>query len=76
MAQSSALYGVPNPHYIINVIFLEIAFAQKKKPVAPFDGVTGFYSFIMLLRSRAYVKNKTYNFREFSMNFSLIFSYI
>ena len=52
MAQSSALYGVQNPHYIINVIFLEIAFAQKKKPAAPFYGVTGFYVFIMLLRSR------------------------
>ena len=57
MAQSSALYGVPNPHYIINVIILEIAFAQKKKPAAPYDGVTGFYAFIMLLRSRNHGKS-------------------
>jgi hypothetical protein len=43
---------VPKPHYIINVITPEIVFTQKKKPAAPFDGVTGFYAFIMLLRSR------------------------
>ena len=55
MAQSSALYGVPNPHHIINVVILEIAFAQKKKPAAPFDDVTGF--FILLLWSRNHGKS-------------------
>ena len=64
MAQSSALYGVPNPHYITNVIILEIAFAQKKKPAAPYDGVTGFYSFIMLLRSRNQRKSFRKSFRK------------
>ena len=43
---------MPNSHYIINVITKEIVFTQKKKPAAPYDGVTGFYAFIMLLRSR------------------------
>ena len=38
--------------YIINVVVEEIVFTQKKKPAAPYDGVTGFYAFIMLLRSR------------------------
>jgi len=44
---------VPNKD---NVIVKEIVFTQKKKPAAPFDGVTGFYSFIMLLRSRNLLK--------------------
>ena len=57
MAQSSALYGVQNPHYIINVIFLEIVFTQKKKPAAPFYGVTGFNAFSMLLWSRNHGKS-------------------
>ena len=43
---------VPKPHYIINVVVKEIVFTQKKKPAAPYDDVTGFYSFIMLLWSR------------------------
>ena len=42
---------VPNKD---NVIVKEIVFTQKKKPAAPFDGVTGF--FIMLLRSRNHGK--------------------
>ena len=36
--------------YIINVLVKEIVFTQKKKPSAPYDGVTVF--FIMLLWSR------------------------
>jgi len=48
---------VPKPHYIINVITPEIVFTQKKKPVALIDGVTGFYVFIMLLRSRNHGKS-------------------
>ena len=44
---ASVAYRVPNSHYIINVITPEIVFTQKKKPAAPYDGVTDF--FIMLL---------------------------
>ena len=55
------LQGHEHPHeavrdrsylYIINVVVKEIVFSQKKKPAAPYYGVTGFYAFIMLLRSR------------------------
>ena len=43
MFPASSANGVPNPHYIINVITKEIVFTQKKKSAAPYDGVTGFY---------------------------------
>ena len=47
--------GVPNSHYIVNVITKEIVFTQKKKPAAPIYGMAGF--FIMLLRSRNHGKS-------------------
>ena len=52
MFPASSANGVPNSHYIINVITPEIVFTQKKKPAAPYGGVAGFYAFIMLLQSR------------------------
>ena len=49
---SAVLCTERNANYRINAITKEIVFTQKKKPSTPIDGVTGFYTFIMLLWSR------------------------
>ena len=53
----TVLCTVRNANYIINAIKKEIVFAEEKSQPHRFDGVTGFYAFIMLLWSRNHGKS-------------------